>query len=166
MWHLSFLLFSCSTAGNGYSTGRQCAYSVAPINSCKSLLSAFAEGNLLFQIHEAALHVKGKHLKATRLPVNTRARFTWNMQSAYLCQRVYSLHMWHCRAKGGAHCRCLLCLKWKLCRDVISACPAGGIVAGFRVKRAQLSWRDASSLLFWGLTQLSQISCCSVRIRT
>lgn len=71
-----FLLFSYSTAGNGYPTGRQCGYSVAPINSCKSLLSAFAEGNLHFQIHEAALHVKGKHLKATRLPVNTRARFT------------------------------------------------------------------------------------------
>ncbi len=40
------LLFSYSTAGNAYSAGRQCGYSVAPINLCKSLLSAFAEGNL------------------------------------------------------------------------------------------------------------------------
>lgn len=47
--HLTFflvLLFSCSTAGYAYSAGRQCGYSVAPVNLCKSLLSAFAEGNL------------------------------------------------------------------------------------------------------------------------
>lgn len=30
------------------------------------------------------------------------------MQSAYLCQHVHSLHLWHCRAKGGARCSCLL----------------------------------------------------------
>lgn len=49
--HLTFflvVLFSYSTAGNSYSAGRQCGYSVAPINFCKSLLSAFAEGNLHF----------------------------------------------------------------------------------------------------------------------
>lgn len=49
------LLFSYSTAGNAYSAGRQCGYSVAPVNLCKSLLSAFAEGNLHFQMHEIAI---------------------------------------------------------------------------------------------------------------
>ena len=56
--HLTFflvLLFSYSTAGNAYSAGRQCGYSVAPVNLCKSLLSAFAEGNLHFQMHEIAI---------------------------------------------------------------------------------------------------------------
>lgn len=71
------LLFSYSPAGNAYSTGRQCGYSVAPINLCKSLLSAFAKGNLLFQmwnsLHEIAiLHnrnsVKGRSIWWTHKP--------------------------------------------------------------------------------------------------
>lgn len=49
------LLSSYSTAGNAFSTGRQCGYSMAPVNFCKSLLSAFAEGNLHFQMHEIAI---------------------------------------------------------------------------------------------------------------
>lgn len=51
----SFLLFSHSTVGNAYSAGRQYGYSVAPVNLCKSLLPAFAEGNLHFQMHEIAI---------------------------------------------------------------------------------------------------------------
>lgn len=55
------LLFSYSTAGNAYSAGRQFGYSVAPVNLCKSLLSAFAEGNLHIQMHEIAiLHTRKK----------------------------------------------------------------------------------------------------------
>lgn len=57
---LDMFYSSYSTAGNGYSAGRQYGYSVAPISSCKSLLSAFAWGNLRFQIYEIVLHVKGK----------------------------------------------------------------------------------------------------------
>lgn len=54
------LLFSYSTAGNAYSAGRQCGYSVAPVNLCKSLLSAFAEGNLHYQMHETAIYTPAK----------------------------------------------------------------------------------------------------------
>lgn len=42
-------------AANAYSTGRQCGYSVAPVNLCKSLLPAFAEGTLHFQMHEIVI---------------------------------------------------------------------------------------------------------------
>ncbi len=62
------LLFSYSTAGNAYSAGRQCGYSVAPVNLCKSLLSAFAEGNLHFQMHEIAiLHTSKASAKGERV---------------------------------------------------------------------------------------------------
>lgn len=58
----SFLLFFCSTAGNGYSTARQCGYSVAPVNLCKSRLSAFVEGSLHSQMHEMAMHTPAKSM--------------------------------------------------------------------------------------------------------
>lgn len=56
------LLFSYSTAGNAYSAGRQCGYSVAPINLCKSLLSAFAEGKLHYQMHVVVILHTRKNL--------------------------------------------------------------------------------------------------------
>lgn len=59
MFYFFFVFFFNSTAENGYSSGRQYGYSVAPISSCKSLLSAFAWGNLRFQGHKIVLHVKG-----------------------------------------------------------------------------------------------------------
>ena len=66
------LLFSYSTAGNAYSAGRQYGYSVAPVNLCKSLLSAFAEGNLHFQMHEIAiLHTSKASAKGRELQLYT-----------------------------------------------------------------------------------------------
>lgn len=84
------------------------------------------------------------------------------MQSAYLCQHVHSLHLWHCRAKGVARCCCLL-FKMKTLPWCHLSLPSRRQVLEWT---AQFRWRDASSLLSWGLTQLSQTSCCSDRITT
>lgn len=64
------LLFSYSTAGNAYSAGRQWGYSVAPVNLCKSLLSAFAEGNLHFQMHEIDIYTTIKPVWRVRVSLD------------------------------------------------------------------------------------------------